>query len=396
MRRALLLQIRGRPPGPRDLVPDERLGKPTPGPRTDPGAVGFPEITMRSGTGHVRRGGILVSLSSFLVLLGGALPALAQKTDVIVLFNGDRVTCEIKSYSNGSLNVSTDIASDIAIKWNKIVSIASDKQFEIQTSDGYYHYGMLSPSTPPGRLDIVDEEKTETVGFLDVVRLAPLYQTFWKRIDGSVDLGFNYTQASQFVQFTFNASANVRRPAFATYTDLSMFFTSQQGVPSSQRANLSWSYQKFLKERWSIAGGIALNRNLDLGLDLRVSLLAAAGRDLVRTNQTSLTAFAGLSADREYPVQGGGTYNLTALLAARYSAFTYDFPKVTVGGTLSVFPYLTDAGRIRVEFQASAKREIVKDFYLSLALFDSFDSRDPTTQQAKNDWGPVLAIGWSF
>jgi hypothetical protein len=167
-------------------------------------------------------------------------------------------------------------------------------------------------------------------------------------------------------------------------------------VPSSQRANLSWSYQKFLKDRWSIAGGLALNRNLDLGLDLRVSLLAAAGRDLVRTNQTSLTAFAGLSADREYPVQGGGTYNLTALLAARYSAFTYDFPKVTIGGTLSVFPYLTDAGRIRVEFLASAKREIVKDFYLSLSLFDSFDSRDPTTQQAKNDWGPVLSIGWSF
>ena len=61
-----------------------------------------------------------------LLLLALAAPALAQKTDVIVLFNGDRVTCEIRSYSAGRLSVKTDIASDISVKWNKITSIASD------------------------------------------------------------------------------------------------------------------------------------------------------------------------------------------------------------------------------------------------------------------------------
>jgi hypothetical protein len=50
----------------------------------------------------------------------------------------------------------------------------------------------------------------------------------------------------------------------------------------------------------------------------------------------------------------------------------------------------------RSKRQALAKREIIHDFYVSLSLFDSFDSRDPTTQQAKNDWGPVLSVGWTF
>jgi hypothetical protein len=76
--------------------------------------------------------------------------------------------------------------------------------------------------------------------------------------------------------------------------------------------------------------------------------------------------------------------------------FTYDFPKITVNSTLQVLPYLTDAGRVRIEFNAQAKREIVRDFYLSLSIFDSYDSRDPSTQQSKNDWGPVLSIGWTF
>lgn len=132
-----------------------------------------------------------------LLLLALAGTALAQKSDVIVLFNGDRVTGEIKSYSTGRLTVDTDMAGDVSVKWNKIVSISSAKEFEIETPDGRYHYGTLAPSTPPGKLDIVSQGKTETVAFLDVVRLSPIYQTFWRRINGSLDLGFNYTQANQ-------------------------------------------------------------------------------------------------------------------------------------------------------------------------------------------------------
>jgi hypothetical protein len=51
---------------------------------------------------------------------------------------------------------------------------------------------------------------------------------------------------------------------------------------------------------------------------------------------------------------------------------------------------------VRLEAAGSAKREIVSDFYLALSIFDSFDSRDPTTGEPKNDWGPTLSIGWQF
>ena len=61
-----------------------------------------------------------------------------------------------------------------------------------------------------------------------------------------------------------------------------------------------------------------------------------------------------------------------------------------------MYPSLTEIGRVRLEATGSAKREIVSDFYLALSIFDSFDSRDPTTGQAKNDWGPTLSIGWQF
>ena len=98
----------------------------------------------------------------------------------------------------------------------------------------------------------------------------------------------------------------------------------------------------------------------------------------------------------EEPVSGASTNDLAAIVAAQFSHFTYDFPKVTFGASLSIIPYLTQSGRVRVSFNASAKREIARDFYLTLTIFDDFDNRDPSTGLPKNDWGPTLALGYSF
>lgn len=331
-----------------------------------------------------------------LLLFALAGSAFAQKTDVIVLFNGDHVTGEIKAYATGRLSVETDIGSDLSLKWNRITSIASDKQFEIETTDGTYYYGSLAPSAPPGKLVIVSESGTRELGFFDVVRIAPIAQTFWRRWDGSLDLGFNYTQASSIIQLNLNANAVFRRPTFAATASINTFFSSQNGVPSSQRANFTLGYQKFLKDNWLIAGFGGVDRNLDLGLDLRVSIGAGYGRYLIQTNRTTFGALLGISADHENPVTGESSYETAAVIGLQYATFTYDFPKITVNSTLQVLPYLTDSGRVRIEFNVQAKREIVRDFYLSLSVFDSYDSRDPSTQRSKNDWGPVLSIGWTF
>jgi hypothetical protein len=335
-------------------------------------------------------------LAAAVCLLCAAAPALAQKTDVIVLFNGDRVTCEIRSYDAGRLSVKTDIASDINVKWNKIVSITSDKGFEIETTDGSVHHGTLAPSDPPGRLRIVSQAGTEDIDFMSVVRISPIYESFWRRWQGSLNVGFNYTQANDYFQFTLNGDATFRRPSFELSTALSMFFTSQSGVPSNQRASYSLQYEKFLKEHWLAVGFFGIDRNLQLGLDWRYSLGGGGGRDLIFTNRTRLTAIVGLVGMHEQPVTGENTNDLAAVLAAQYSSFTYDFPKITIGASLAVIPYLTQNGRVRMNFNGSIKREIARDFYLTLSIFDDFDNKDPSTGQAKNDWGPVLSIGYSF
>jgi hypothetical protein len=329
-------------------------------------------------------------------LFCASIAAEGQKTDVILLSNGDRITGEIKGYSQGRLSVDTDVASYVKIRWNKIASIESSKQFELQAVDGTRYYGSLGPSDPPGRLVVNTESGPVALGFFDVYLISPLYQSFWRRWDGSLDIGFNYTESSQLLQFTFNGSGVYRRPTYSLQTALSATYSRQQGVVADSRLSYSLDYFRYLSDRWFVVTGTGLDRNIQLGLDLRVLAGVGAGRNLIQTNQSTLAVYAGATGNHEQPVEGEGKYNAEALVGGKYTYFMYDFPKLTLSAALAVYPSITVGGRVRLEASAYAKREIASDFYVSIAIFDSFDNKDPSTGLPKNDWGPTLSIGWSF
>ena len=335
---------------------------------------------------------LLLTTLFFLAFPGGAR---AQKTDVFLLKNGDRVTGEIRSYSNGYVAVDT-VWKYLDIKWNQIVSITSDKQFDVQTVAGTHNVGRLAPSDPPGKLVIVGESQTWTLDFLEVFEFAPLHQRFWRRWDGSLDAGLNYTQSSQLVQLNVNGSATYRRLNDEWASSLSAFYSKQNEAAETSHGIFGVRYDRFLGKRWFGEVGVGFDRNLELGLKLRASATVAGGHDLVQTNRSRLTAFAGISGNREEPVEGAGQFNTEVIIGGRYSSFAYDFPKVTLSANVAIYPSLTTSGRYRIEASGSAKREIVDDFYVSLSIFDSFDSEDPTTGESRNDWGPSLTIGWRF
>jgi hypothetical protein len=106
---------------------------------------------------------------------------------------------------------------------------------------------------------------------------------------------------------------------------------------------------------------------------------------------------AGVLANHEKAVSGESANELEGAIDARYSTFTYDYPKMWFDAYLRLIPGITDAPRYRVDATAKLKREIVvKDFYLSLSIFFNYDSRPPSGATATSDWGPVLSIGWTF
>ncbi len=317
--------------------------------------------------------------------------------DVIELVNGDRVSGNIRSYAEGRLIVADFSGSDLSIKWNKILKITSAKEFEIETGDGKHHFGSLAPSDPPGKLVVVGTGGRETLDFFDVVAVSPLFQTFFRRIDGTLDLGMNYTHASDLLQFNMTSDAKYRKPKFAVYADLSLFYSRQNGETTSQRGNLTFTYFHIRQSRWLTGGTLAFENNRDLGLQLRSTISAFIGKFLVLHNQKTLAVTAGMSANHETSIEGEKTNNLEGIVDGRYSTFTYEYPKTWFDAYLRIIPGITDAPRYRVDANMKVKREIVvRDFYVAISVFYNYDSRPPQGHIAKSDWGPIISVGWTF
>src|ERR1700751_4838346 len=89
---------------------------------------------------------------SFVLLL--AMPLLARdKTDVLVMNNGDRMTCEVKGLDGGVLYVSFDyIDGTASVDWSKVARLESRQLFLVKTEDGSMYTGTLkTPEAGAGR-----------------------------------------------------------------------------------------------------------------------------------------------------------------------------------------------------------------------------------------------------
>ena len=142
---------------------------------------------------------------------------------------------------------------------------------------------------------------------------------------------------------------------------------------------------------------IRLDRNDELGLDLRTSIGAGGGRILKQTNSQSLQLFGGLQVSREDVVGTDSSEDtVEALASLTWDWFRYDTPELDLSTNLQIIPNLTDTGRVRAEFDIKLKWEIVEDLFWQLSFYDSFDSDPVTADAEKNDYGINTSLGWEF
>ncbi len=147
-----------------------------------------------------------------LALLGAIAPLQAQKTDVVVMTNGNRITGEVKDLSHGTLDYSTDDMGDLSIEWTKVVRLSSNQTFEVTLKSGQKFFGTLVEGGQDGTLAI-SGAALNTVPVGEVVGIAPVNQKFWHRFSGSVDLGFTYAKVNGNVQLSSAGGVRYRGPS---------------------------------------------------------------------------------------------------------------------------------------------------------------------------------------
>jgi hypothetical protein len=325
-------------------------------------------------------------------------PVLAQRTDEIVLWNGDTITGEVKSLQQGKLKFKTDHAGTIYVEWEFIDTVTSTNFFEVENQRGEFYYGVLSSIGEKRKLVVVGPTQTIVLDMNPVVAIMPIKQTFWGRIDGSLNLGASFTSADSILQYSIESDATYRVRKFSAKVTVGSIETRQAEKETTFRDNLDFTYTRYRKNRYFGSGSVAFSRSSELGIDFRVELAGMYGRSFVQSNRSRLSGALGLTVSRDTPVgEEPSAYVVSAAIRGFYDFFLYNFPKTDISVDLILLPSISEWPRTRVNFDAALKREIVTDFTVNFSIFDSYDSDPPGGAEAANhDFGAILSIGWLF
>ena len=317
------------------------------------------------------------------------------KIDVVVLQNGDRITCEILSLTRGKLSVKTDAMSTISIKWIEVEAIASPVPYEVELDSGRRLLGSLVESTGK-MLRVKTSAGEETFEFMQVVRIEPMEAGFWQRLDGSINVGFSFTEADTTTQWSINADASRRTQKYLFAGSYDSLLSIDRSDDDRQTRNqLTFVAQRFVSRRWFTALLTQGTQNEELGLKLRTVVGATAGRDIVESNRSTFSALAGVSYTREQFTDEPGEDRPEAVQGLRWDFFSFVDHEVDLSNSILLFEGLDAGRRIRLELSSQTQFKIVGDLRWTLNLFESYDSAPPEGQK-KNDLGISAALGWTF
>ncbi len=351
-----------------------------------------------------RKISLLLSMGLFFTILSQlmSVPALGRdKTDVIILKNGDHITGEIKSLERGKMSLSTDSMGTVKIEWEDVERVTSQWVFEVETETGLRTFGSLSPATEPETIEIIGESSRNTLNQTSVVRLTQIEAGIFARLEGYVDLGFNFARANRATSWTFGSEVKSRGEKREIKANLSSFFDDRADVDSTTRNVITVDFTRFFSGRWLVTGLSAFNQSQELNLDLRATFGGDLGRHVIQNNRSLLTVRAGAVFSREQfaPTEldpmGEERSNIEGSGTMEYELFSFQDPEVDIVTTLTILPSFTDWGRIRADLNTRIQYELFKDFVWSVSAYDNYDSRPPEGNET-NDFGVNTAVGWSF
>ena len=320
-----------------------------------------------------------------------------EKTDLVFMTNGDRLTGEIKQLEHGKLVVSTNSMGQVLIEWDDISRIESDFEFQFERTDGTRVTGAIEDASEDLKISLANDEQTIDFAHQNVVRISQIEDTFWDRLKGSMTFGYSFTKASNIAQGNLGFRATHRTEIRAFTLDGSTIVTSDQSNESTHRANLSFDMTRFRNNRWFNSYLIGLESNDELGLNLRTSIGAGVGRYLIQTNTSELAFLGGLMGTTEALAGDVSSQeNIEGLLGMDYSRYLFDDPAVDLSVRLTAYPSLTESGRTRAQLDVNLRWEIISDLFWDLNYYDTYDSNPPSGSLSTNDYGVVTSLGWSF
>jgi hypothetical protein len=327
-----------------------------------------------------------------------------ENTDVLVMKNGDRMTCQIKGLDAGVLYVSFDyIDGTTSVQWSKVARLESKQLFIVKTEDGSVYTGSLNtPETPVGqpvKIQIVESPEKEVM--LDsphIVGITETSEKFWQRFNGQLNFGVIYSKGNSSTQYNFGSQAEYLRERWSAQGSLSSTLSSSSGVSASTRNLLDLGSSRLLPwNKYFYAGLGSFLQSSAQGITLQTTIGGGLGRYFKNTNQSKISVLGGIawqSTKYQPSVVPLGTQNLAAaVIAANFSFFR--FSKTNLTATATLLPDLTQPGRVQFNTNTTYYVKLIGNLSWNLSFYGNWDNRPPAGFSG-SDYGSSSGLSWTF
>ena len=328
-------------------------------------------------------------------------PAQAKRKDVVVMNNGDHFTGEVKRLQNGLLYIETDyVAGNVGLDWNQVHSVQSTATYRIVLNNGTRLEGKIEKVAGEQAKDhdFLIQEATEEVQIASdtVVSIDTKKLTFWRQLQGSIDLGYSFSSGNSQTATNVNTDAAYRTTAWEAGTSYDSTFGGQAGASKTNRQDLQTTFAKYLNRNSYLMALSDFLHSSQQDLTLRTTIGGGYGHYFKRTANTNFSWIAGVAViDEKFDTTANQPSDQQAevLLGLQYSVVRFKVGDFTA--QLLAFPGLSDTGRVRVTTNNALNIKLVNNFHLTFTFWDNFDSRPPVAAK-RNELGVSSGIGYSF
>lgn len=343
--------------------------------------------------------------SVVLLLLLAVAPALArEKTDVVYMKNGDRLTCEIKGLNSGVLYISVAyLLGTQSLQWSEIQRVDSKQLFIVKTEDGNSYVGTLSTIQPSGarpvKIEVAEEsgEKAAMEG-PQIVQMAETSEKLLERFNGAINSGIIYSKGNQATQYTLSSEVTYPRERWAASASVASNLSSSTGATAATRNDVGLDMRRLLPwNNWfySFAGDF-LQSSVQ-GIRLQSTVDGGIGRYLKNTNLTQISLIGGLAWQSIKYHQSTTTLpqqNVAAALIGAKAKF-FRFDKTDLEVTTGILPALSEPGRIHLTTNAAYYIKLFSNLKWNISFYGNWDNRPPPGFSG-SDYGTSSGLGWTF
>jgi len=173
-------------------------------------------------------------------------------------------------------------------------------------------------------------------------------------------------------------------------------FSGQPKGTSTARKQFTFDYTKQVSPKYYVGGLLDFLSSDQQSLDLRTTAGALVGRNIVQTERTRFSAFAGAVGTREkYSAIVNQAEATNADAITGFDFQTFRFNATDIRSRFLLFPSMSNPGRMRMQATSDLRIKIAKDLWWGFHFYENFDSRPPINAN-KNDLGISTSVGWKF